>query len=112
MRLLVTAALVVVSLFGSVCPAAAQTVEPFALDRFEPSPAGDRFFAVPGADVGGHGRVSAGLVGDYAYRPLVLYAEDGEDDAGNAVRAPRRERGALGSAAGVAECALRARHER
>src|SRR5688572_27541959 len=85
MRLLVTAIAVLVMLFGWVHNAAAQTVEPFALDRFEPSPAGDRFFAVPGADAAGHGRVSAAIVGDYAYRPLVLYGDYGEEEVGDVV---------------------------
>jgi len=64
----------------------AQTLEPFALDRFEPAPAGDRFFGVPGADPGGETTLRAMLLADYAYRPLVLYKNDGADSVGNVVQ--------------------------
>jgi OOP family OmpA-OmpF porin len=85
MRRLVIALSVLTALGGHVDTAAAQTVEPFALDRYEPTPAGDRFFAVPGADPAGHGTFRAGLVLDYAYRPLVVYRNDGEEDIGSLV---------------------------
>lgn len=41
-----------------------------ALDRFQPSPAGDRFFGVQGGDPGGHLSPRLMLLGDYGYRPL------------------------------------------
>src|SRR5687768_7864276 len=85
MRRLVIALSVLAALGGSVGSAAAQTVEPFALDRYEPTPAGDRFFAVPGADPAGHATFRAGLVLDYAYRPLVVYRNDGDEDIGSLV---------------------------
>jgi len=66
-------------------PAAAQTLDGFSLNRFEPAPTGDRFFGVPGGNEGGHGSFGVGLVGDYAYRPLVLYAEDGDERVGSVV---------------------------
>ena len=66
--------------------ARAQALQPFALDRFEPAPAGDRFFGVPGADPGGETTLRAMLLADYAYRPLVLYKNDGADSVGNVVQ--------------------------
>ncbi len=80
--ILASLALLLLLLSGN---ARAQTVEPFSLNRFDPAPAGDRFFGVPGADPGGHltGRVM--LLGDYAYRPLVLYRNDGDESVGSVV---------------------------
>jgi OOP family OmpA-OmpF porin len=57
----------------------------FALDRFQPSPAGDRFFGVQGADPGGHLLPRLMLLADYAYRPLVLYQPDGTTAVDNIV---------------------------
>lgn len=72
----------------SLAPAAAkaQSSEGFALNRYEPTPAGDRFFAVPGADPAGHALFRAWLVGDYGYQPLVLYEADGEEQVGDIVQ--------------------------
>ncbi len=66
-------------------PVAVAQTSGFALDRFEATPAGDRFFGVPGADPAGHGSLRAALVGDYAYRPLVLYRDDGDSKVGSIV---------------------------
>ena len=86
MRRLVTAlSLLVLVVLGAPRAALAQTVEPFALDRFEASPAGDRFFGVAGADPAGKATLRLSLVLDYAYRPLVLYRNDGDDDVGGIV---------------------------
>jgi outer membrane protein OmpA-like peptidoglycan-associated protein len=57
--------------------ALAQSQQRFALDQFEPAPAGDRFFGVQGGDPGGHLKPRWMLLGEYAYRPLVLYADNG-----------------------------------
>lgn len=77
-------------LVGSACaayasPAFAQSQERFALDQFEPAPAGDRFFGVQGGDPGGHVNPRAMLLGEYAYRPLVLYRNDGDDRVASVV---------------------------
>lgn len=85
MSRLVIALVVLLAVWSPARAVNAQTVEPFALDRFEPTPAGDRFFAVPGAELAGHGRLVLGLVGDYAYRPLVLYRNDGDERVGSVV---------------------------
>jgi len=57
----------------------------FVLDRFQPSMPGDRFFGVEGADPGGHLLPRAMLLGDFAYRPLALYQNSGDDRVGDLV---------------------------
>ena len=57
-------------------PAFAQTATP--LDRFEPSPAGDGFVAVPEPHVLGHGRVAAGAALSFAKSPLVIAMPSGD----------------------------------
>src|SRR5688500_17842963 len=65
--------------------ASAQEQEKFTLDQFNPAPAGDRFFGTQGGDLGGHVNPRIMLLGEYAYRPLVLYTENGDNDVGNVV---------------------------
>jgi OOP family OmpA-OmpF porin len=60
--------------------------EGFTLDRFQPAPAGDRFFGVQGGDPGGHGNPRVMLLGDYAYKPLVLYQGSDETEVGSLVK--------------------------
>jgi OOP family OmpA-OmpF porin len=55
-----------------------------SLDRFQPAPAGDRFFGVQGGDPGGHLSPRLMLLGDYAYKPLVLY--QGGSEIGTVVK--------------------------
>ena len=79
-----------VVLFGSACvaysgAASAQSQQRFALDQFEPAPAGDRFFGVQGGDPGGHANPRVMLLGEYAYRPLVLFRNDGDDRVASVV---------------------------
>jgi outer membrane protein OmpA-like peptidoglycan-associated protein len=79
-----------VFLLGGACltysqAAAAQTQKRFSLDQFDPAPAGDRFFGVQGGDPGGHVNPRAMLLGEYAYRPLVLYRNDGDDRVASVV---------------------------
>ena len=57
----------------------------FALDRFQPAPAGDRFFGVQGGDPGGHLLPRLMLLADYAYKPLVLYQGSNEQAVGSIV---------------------------
>ncbi len=62
------------ALLLAAAPAFAQTTQPgFNLDRFEPSERGSDWFALESLDLRGHGRPAIGVVGDYSYRPLVLY---------------------------------------
>lgn len=64
-------------------PVAAE--EGFALDRFDPAPAGDRQFGVPTAAVNGDGVLHLGVLGDYAYNPLVLTRAKGQPEVGAVV---------------------------
>jgi len=53
----------------------------FALDRYEPSERGSDWFANESLDLRGHVRPAFGLVGDYAYKPLVFYDANGDEQA-------------------------------
>lgn len=55
-------------------PSVARAQESFALERFHPAPAGDRFLGVPSPYVAGDLALHAALLADYGYRPLVLKA--------------------------------------
>ncbi len=59
--------------------AAAQQAEGFALNRFQPSERGSEWFSEDTLDLRGHMRFALGAVGDYAYKPLVLYDADGDE---------------------------------
>jgi outer membrane protein OmpA-like peptidoglycan-associated protein len=66
--------------------AEAQGLEPqraagFGINRFDPSQRGSEWFALESLDMRGHLRLAAGLVNDYAYKPLVLYSADGQEQA-------------------------------
>ena len=66
------------SLLGATrASAQASALSSAPLDRFEPSPAGDSFFAVPSADVAGHLRPAVGLTWTHARDPLVLRTASG-----------------------------------
>ncbi len=54
----------------------------FALNRFEPSESGSEWFALDSVNEQGHLRPAAGLVLDYARKPLVLVDADGEEVVG------------------------------
>ena len=71
-------------LTGAVVLASASTSNParaqgFALDRFEPSERGSEWFYNDTLDLRGHARPAIGLVGDYGYKPLVVYNADGSE---------------------------------
>jgi OOP family OmpA-OmpF porin len=57
-----------------------------ALDRFQPAPAGDRFFGVQGGDPGGHLLPRLMLLGDYAFKPLVIYRTSDNAAVGSVVK--------------------------
>jgi hypothetical protein len=61
------------TLIAVLAVATTSYAEGMALDRFQPAPAGDRFFGVQGGDPGGHLSPRLMLLGDYAYKPLVFY---------------------------------------
>ena len=51
----------------------------FALNRFDPSERGSDWFALESLDFRGHVRPVIGLVGDYGYKPLVAYDQNGDE---------------------------------
>jgi outer membrane protein OmpA-like peptidoglycan-associated protein len=58
----------------------AQTAAPgFALDRFEPSERGSDWFTADSMDFRGHLRPAAGIVADWARKPLVTYTPEGSE---------------------------------
>jgi len=76
-----------IGLFGLSCvpillatggTAAAQSAG-FALDRFQPAERGSDWFAADSLDLRGSGRLILGATGDWGYKPLVLYAPNGDE---------------------------------
>lgn len=63
----------------SAFSAQAQTKGGFALDRFDPSERGSDWFALESLDLRGNGRMALGVVGEWAYKPLVIYDENGDE---------------------------------
>jgi len=57
--------------------ASAQAQKGFVLDRFDPSERGSEWFVLDSLDLRGHVRPAAGVVGSWAYNPLVVYDRDG-----------------------------------
>jgi outer membrane protein OmpA-like peptidoglycan-associated protein len=62
-------------------PALSQRSQGFALNRFEPSERGSEWFVLESLDLRGEGRIAAGAVGDWAHKPLALYAPNGSEKA-------------------------------
>src|SRR5450432_4576994 len=52
----------------------------FAIDRFQPAERGSDWFAADALDLRGNGRLMLGATGDWAYKPLVLYALNGDEE--------------------------------
>ena len=65
--------LAAVGIHGS---ASAQQQAGFAVNRFEPSESGSQWFVLESLDLRGHVRPAAGVVGEWGYRPLVIYNTD------------------------------------
>src|SRR5204862_2105136 len=57
----------------ALAPAAARA-DGFAIDTYQPPPAGDRFFSIESAEVPGHVLVSAAAVTTFGTNPLLLSA--------------------------------------
>jgi outer membrane protein OmpA-like peptidoglycan-associated protein len=53
----------------------------FDVNRFDPSESGSDWFANESLDLRGNGRLALGLVGDYGYKPFVLYNGDDSERA-------------------------------
>lgn len=78
MRTLTSLALTSLTL---LCASPALAEGGFALDRYEPSERGSDWFVGESLDLRGHGRFALGAVGDYAYKPLVWYDSNGDEQA-------------------------------
>jgi outer membrane protein OmpA-like peptidoglycan-associated protein len=57
----------------------AQQNQGFSLDRFDPAERGSDWFAADSLDLRGHGRLILGATADWAEKPLVLYAPNGDE---------------------------------
>jgi outer membrane protein OmpA-like peptidoglycan-associated protein len=68
------------SLFG-----ASAFAQGLPLDKFDPAPAGDRFFGVPSPFVAGHLTPHAGVLLDYAHNPLVIRSLSDNKNVGSVV---------------------------
>jgi len=68
-------------LLSSASAGAQTTADGFSLDRFDPSERGSEWFVADSLDLRGHGRFAAGLVLDYAHKPLAYYSPEGGDVA-------------------------------
>jgi outer membrane protein OmpA-like peptidoglycan-associated protein len=72
-RRLLGAALLACALGLPTAARAQERVQGFALDHLDVSERGSEWFAADALDLRGHGRVAVGLIGEWAYRPLVVY---------------------------------------
>lgn len=81
MKLGAMIAAAIVLLSASHAQAQNAIVPGFALDRFSPAESGTDWFAADSVSYAGDGRLAIGLVGDWAYRPLVLEADNGPSSA-------------------------------
>src|SRR4051812_43676754 len=77
MRLRRSAVVPALTLFFDLAAAVDARADGFAVNRFEPSERGSEWFTGESLDFRGHFRPAAGLVFDYANRPLTIFAPDG-----------------------------------
>jgi OmpA-OmpF porin, OOP family len=70
----------VAALLATTSDASAQNAG-FAVNRFEPSERGSHWFVMESLDFRGNVRPAVGVVGDYQYKPLVIYNTDGSERA-------------------------------
>ena len=67
-----------VSMVGLALVPVVARADGFAVDRFDPAEQGSEWFALDSLDLRGHMRPAIGVVGDWAYRPLVENAPNGD----------------------------------
>jgi OmpA-OmpF porin, OOP family len=80
LKLALCATVILGSIVANTPSAEAQTVQSgFQLNRFDPSERGSEWFFMDSLDLRGHLRPAFGLVGDWGYKPLVLYNTDGSE---------------------------------
>jgi outer membrane protein OmpA-like peptidoglycan-associated protein len=70
-------ALAVLALFG-LAPLAHAQERGYSIDHFDLSERGSEWFATDSLDLRGHARPALGIVGEWAFRPLVVYDENGD----------------------------------
>jgi OmpA-OmpF porin, OOP family len=61
------------------CARAQDEDQGFAVNRFDPSERGSEWFVLDTLDFRSRFRASLGVVGDYGYKPLVFYDENGDE---------------------------------
>ena len=59
----------------------AQSQPGFSLNQFDPSERGSHWFTGESLDLRGHEKYTVGVVGDWAYQPLVAYDQNGNSEA-------------------------------
>src|SRR5258706_15878722 len=69
--------LILASSLTLVATSARAQVTGYAVNHFEPSERGSEWFVMESLDIRGHVRPALGVVGEWAYRPLVITAPDG-----------------------------------
>ena len=78
-QLAVTCVCAALFALGIVPAAAVGQTNGFGINRFDASERGSDWFVGESLDLRGHARGALGLIGDYAYKPLVLYNLDGSE---------------------------------
>ncbi len=71
-------ALACLVLLGLASPSRAQEASGFGVSRFEPSERGSEWFALESLDLRGKFRPQIGIVAEYQYRTLAIYAPNGD----------------------------------
>src|SRR5687767_15387403 len=79
MRRLAFGSLVIAGLLAGTAGDAKAQNAGFAVNRFEPSERGSHWFVRESLDFRGNVRPAIGVVGDYQYKPLVIYNTDGSE---------------------------------
>ncbi|HTU62581.1 MAG TPA: hypothetical protein VMF89_29170, partial [Polyangiales bacterium] len=80
-----SALLLVVMAYFAPAPAHAQN-QGFSLNNLDVSERGAEWFAADSLDLRGHGRVALGVLGEWAYRPLVVFDRNNEERVRSIVR--------------------------
>jgi outer membrane protein OmpA-like peptidoglycan-associated protein len=75
--LLRSAALASAAALLTLAPSAGAQTSGFAVNRFDVSERGSEWFVLESLDIRGHVRPAVGVVGEWGYRPLVIYNGDG-----------------------------------
>ena len=80
-RTALVAVMVVLTVFFAFAfqPGTASAQSGFAVNRFNPAERGSDWFWAESLDLRGHNRIAIGLVGDWAYKPLVAYDAQGDE---------------------------------